>query len=231
MKWRKLHPWGVYYAEAVAIQERLRKRLILRTPGRKPQLIAGADVSYARKSDVFYAGVVVLRADDMTLVESAHAVRRVSFPYIPGLLSFREAPPLLAAFEAIKSQPDVIVFDGQGTAHPRGFGLASHMGLLLDAPSVGCAKTRLVGRHDAVPAQEGSWVKLQHQGRTIGAVVRTRERVKPVYVSPGHRMGLPGAVRVVLDSCRGYRLPEPVRRAHILVNEIRSRAVEKAGTP
>ena len=160
----------------------------------------------------------------MAVVEVAHAVRRVSFPYIPGLLSFREAPALLAAFEAIKAQPDVIIFDGQGTAHPRRFGLASHMGLLLDTPSVGCAKTRLVGEHERVPERKDSWVKLRHEGQTVGAVVRTRRGVKPVYVSPGHRMGFPGAVRLVLESCRGYRLPEPVRRAHTLVNRIRSEA-------
>jgi deoxyribonuclease V len=155
------------------------------------------------------------------LTGQALAADTVKFPYVPGLLSFREAPALTKAFRKIRRKPDVIIFDGQGIAHPRGMGLASHMGLILDCPSIGCAKTRLVGTHPLLPETRGSIVLLTDQGRVVGSAVRTRERVKPVFVSPGHAITLEESIRLVLNCCRGYKLPEPTRQAHIAVNQMR----------
>jgi deoxyribonuclease V len=146
----------------------------------------------------------------------------VAFPYVPGLLSFREGPALTKALRQIEKKPDVIIFDGQGIAHPRGLGLASHMGLLLNRPSIGCAKTRLMGTHPPVPESKGSTVLLTYQGRVIGSVVRTRTRVKPLFVSVGHRITLEQSVGLVLDCCIRYKLPEPVRQAHLAVTRLRA---------
>ena len=149
--------------------------------------MAGADVAYSRRTHRVYAAVVVVALPSLETVETVGVARPATFPYIPGLLSFREVPPLLDAFERLAQAPDVVVFDGQGLAHPRRFGLACHAGLLLDVPSIGCAKTRLVGEHDAVPDRRGASALLRVEGETVGAVVRTRPGVNPVFVSPGHR--------------------------------------------
>jgi len=227
MKIKELHRWDVTYREAAAIQEELRGKLILRDDGRDDGLsdpvrsVAGADISYDRGSDLFFAAVVLMKYPELTILEEAAVSERVSFPYIPGLLTFREGPPLIAAFSKLRNSPDIVLFDGQGIAHPRGIGLASHMGLLLDLPSIGCAKTRLVGFHELAGEKRGEWTKLIYQDRQVGAVLRTRERIKPLFVSQGHRIGLPRAVAIVLSCCRGYRVPEPVRRAHLTVNRLR----------
>ena len=223
MQTRELHRWDVTYREAVAIQEDLLGKLILRDEGIPDPLrtIAGADISYDRGSDIFFAAVVLMDYPGLTLREEASFSARVSFPYIPGLLTFREGPPLLAAFAKLAQTPDCVLFDGQGIAHPRGIGLASHLGLLLDLPAIGCAKSRLVGAHEPVGEKRGCRQALIHKGREVGAAVRTRERVRPVFVSPGHRISLERAVELVLACCRGYRLPEPLRRAHIAVNLLR----------
>jgi deoxyribonuclease V len=218
-----LHRWDVTYREAAAIQEELRSRLILRDDGILTPIrtVAGADISYDRGSDLFFAAVVLMDFPALSLLEEASFSARVSFPYIPGLLSFREGPPLLAAFTKLRQAPDVVFFDGQGIAHPRGIGLAAHLGLILDLPSIGCAKSRLIGVHDKVGEKRGSQAPLVCRGREVGAVVRTRERVRPVFISQGHRIGLPRAVKLVLSCCRGYRLPEPIRQAHLTVNRLR----------
>lgn len=221
MKIRRLHSWSVDYQTARSIQDSLRDRVVLRGPGKPTRLVAGADVSYAKHDDRLYAGVVVLRLPDLELVAEAQAAGQATFPYIPGLLTFREAPVLLEAIRQLRVVPDAFMFDGQGIAHPRGMGLATHIGLFLDLPSVGCAKSRLIGEHDEVGPTQGDWSPLCHEGRTIGAVVRTRENVKPVFVSPGHRMTLAASVRLVLRTVERYRLPEPTRLAHLLVNRIR----------
>jgi len=227
MKTNEFHRWDVTYSEAAAIQEALRGKLILRDDGQDDGLsdpvrsVAGADISYDRGSDLFFAAVVLMKYPELTLLEEAAVSARVSFPYIPGLLTFREGPPLIAAFAKLRNLPDVVLFDGQGIAHPRGIGLASHLGLLLDLPAIGCAKTRLVGFHEMVGEKRGEWTKLIYQDRQVGAVLRTRERIKPLFVSQGHRIGLPRAVELVLSCCRGYRVPEPVRRAHLTVNRLR----------
>jgi len=172
-----------------------------------------------KKSEMFYASVVVFEMKTMEKVEAVTASGKVDFPYIPGLLSFRESPVLLKAFAKIKTIPDVIILDAQGIAHPRGVGLASHIGLLLDRPSIGCAKTRLIGDYHEVGVAAGCYSPLTAQDKVVGAVLRTRRNVKPVFVSPGHKIDLNTSIDLVLKSCCGYRLPEPVRQAHNLVKK------------
>ncbi len=217
MKYLKLHAWNVGYKKAVEIQERLKKSIILKGSAKNCKLIAGADVSYTKGSEIFYASVVVFNLQTMERVEEVTASGKVDFPYIPGLLSFRESPILLKAFAKIKSEPDVIILDAQGIAHPRGIGLASHIGLLLDKSSIGCAKTRLIGEYNEVGGEAGCHSPLTVKDKNVGAVLRTRKNVKPVFVSSGHKIDLKTSIALVLKCCRGYRLPEPVRQAHSLV--------------
>ncbi len=223
MRYLKLHPWNVSYKEAVEIQKRLKKQITLKGSFKNlnGKLIAGADVSYDKEIDRFYAGVVVFELQTMQKIEEVTASGKVSFPYIPGLLSFREAPILLRAFSKVKKTPDIIMLDAQGIAHPRGIGLASHIGLLLNKPSIGCAKTRLIGEYDNVGKEAGYYSRLTIKGKAVGVVLRTRKNVKPVFVSPGHKIDLATSVDLVLKSCRGYKLPEPTRQAHNLVNKVR----------
>ncbi|MCB7128400.1 MAG: deoxyribonuclease V [Candidatus Brocadiales bacterium] len=221
MKHKELHPWDVSYKDAVSLQEELRSKLIIKGMSGRPGVIAGADVAYSKLANRVYAGVIIMDFRSMDIIEEATAAAEATFPYIPGLLSFREAPVLLKAFSAIERTPDVILFDGQGIAHPRGVGLASHMGLVLDKPSIGCAKKLLIGEHKPVRDKVGAFSYIIHKRRRIGAALRTRAGVKPVFVSPGHKTDIASSIRVLLDSCRGYRLPEPVRRAHNLVTLLR----------
>ena len=216
-----MHVWDVTPAEAVALQRALAARTVTDTPLKSWGVVAGCDVSHDRFSTTLYAGVVVLRADDFSVLERRAAVAQVDFPYTPGLLSFREAPVLLAALAKLEHTPDVVMCDGQGIAHPRRLGLASHVGLFLDRPCVGCAKSKLTGKYEEPGPEPGSRSPLLHRGQVIGSVVRTKARTLPVFVSPGHRIDLESAVRLVLGCCRGYRLPEPTRLAHLYVNEVR----------
>jgi deoxyribonuclease V len=217
-----LHPWNVSPQEAIRIQEELREKVRLRPPQMPPQTLAAADVSYSRTDDKLFGAFLLFSYPDLTLLESAAAKGRSPFPYIPGLLSFREAPILLKAFSKLDREPNLILIDGQGIAHPRSMGIAAHMGILLDLPSIGCAKSRLFGTEAEPGPHQGSFLPLIEEGRTVGMIVRTRTRVKPVYVSPGHKMDLETSVRIVLSLCRGYRIPEPLRQAHIFVNRLRS---------
>lgn len=201
-------------AEAVEIQKRLRDRVI-RTGSVTPRVVAGADVSY--KDDVARAVVVILR--DLELVEQVVVEEEVPFPYIPGLLSFREIPPLLSAWRKIRTTPDVVIVDGQGVAHPRRFGIASHLGLVLDLPTVGCAKSLLCGAYDEPGEKRGSWSPLVHKEETVGAALRTRDGCNVVYVSTGHRISLESAISVVLACAPRYRLPEPQRLADHLTRQ------------
>ena len=221
MKIRELHLWNLGYHEAVKVQEALKERPIFKRLGRKVGLVAGADVSYARNNNRLYAAVVIITLPTLSLVEYKVAQDKVRFPYIPGLLSFREAPVLLKAFKKINATPDVVLFDGQGTAHPRGLGLASHMGLFLDIPAIGCAKTLLIGESGPVGKKAGSFAYLRNKGEVIGAVLRTKSGIKPVIISPGHRITLDESINIVLQCVGRYRLPEPIRRAHLLVNKVR----------
>ena len=221
MRTRLSHGWDLAPGAARELQRELAERVVLEVPpGLRMERVAGLDVSMERFGDTGYGGIVVLEMEGLETVEEATAVRPLGFPYVPGLLSFRELPVLEAAWERLETRPDVLVFDGQGVAHPRRLGLASHGGLLFGVPSVGCAKSILVGRHGPLGEERGSTAPLEHRGEVVGMAVRTRTRVKPVYVSPGHRMDLETAVELVLRLSR-YREPETTRRAHRLVNELR----------
>lgn len=228
---RDLHPWRVSFHEAVAIQTRLRTRLRVEPFGGMPRLIAGTDVAFSATTHRMYAAVVVLETPSLEVVEVARAVRIARFPYIPGLFTFRELPPLLVAFHRLRTKPEVILFDGHGYAHPRRFGLACHAGLLLDCPSLGCAKSLLVGAHGALDPARGAQAPLTADGEIIGAAVRTRDGVSPVYVSIGHRMDLPSAIRIVLEATSTYRLPEPTRLAHQATTEMRRRIDGRLSAP
>ncbi|MBW2059106.1 MAG: endonuclease V [Deltaproteobacteria bacterium] len=225
-----LHSWNVTPREASAIQEGLKDRICLAPMAGRIRWVGGADVSYARGEDRLFGAMVVLSFPDLVLVDQAWETGRVAFPYIPGLLGFRECPILLEVARRIHQPPDVWIFDGQGIAHPRGVGLASHLGLLLGSPSVGCAKKRLLGFHGEVGPGRGDFELLAWEGRTVGAVVRTRTGIKPVYVSPGFRIDLEGAVRLVLETTGRYRIPEPLRQAHLLSKRIREEG-NNSGVP
>jgi deoxyribonuclease V len=220
-----LHPWKVTPKEAIQIQEKLRGEISLRPPKGPFKIIAASDVAYRKAEEKFYAGVLLFSFPDLTLLEKTSAKGKARFPYIPGLLTFREAPILLKAFSKLPIRPDLILVDGQGIAHPRSMGIAAHLGLLLDLPSIGCAKSRLIGVHGELGRRKGSVVPLfaedQEKDRTIGMVVRTREGVKPVFVSPGHKVDMRTSVKMVLALSRGYRIPEPLRQAHIFVSSLR----------
>jgi deoxyribonuclease V len=225
MRIRSLHRWNLSPRAAIALQERLRTRVCRRLTGALPSdpIVAGADISYNRGSDVLYAAVVLLRLPDLAEVERQSEVARAAFPYVPGLLSFREAPALLRCFRKLTSRPDLVMIDGQGIAHPRRIGIASHLGLVLDLPTIGCAKSILCGRYELgkLGLRRGSVAPLVDRGEEVGQAVRTRDGVNPVFVSVGHNIDLATAVVVALRCGGGYRIPEPTRQAHMLVNELR----------
>ena len=222
MEYRPLHAWDVSIGEAKEIQVGLRNRLVRHTPpGFSPRWVAGADISVERDGDRGYAAIVVLDATTMKTVEEASAAVDMRFPYVPGLLSFRELPALAVAWERLSRRPDVLIFDGVGYAHPRRFGLACHGGVLFDTPSIGCAKSLLVGTHGTLGTERGATAEIVHRGEVVGMAVRTRAGVNPVYVSIGHLMDLPTAVELVLRMTTGFREPETTRRSHRLVNELR----------
>jgi len=208
------HDWRVTTSEAIKLQKELAGEVSRTGSITSPHLIAGVDISVNRWAKTGTAAVVVLIYPGLEPVEMKVVTDRLEFPYIPGLLSFREAPLILAACEELAVTPDLLLVDGQGIAHPRRMGLASHLGLFLDIPTIGCAKSRLCGSHEEPGNEQGSYAELLDNGEVIGAVVRTRTGVKPVYVSIGHKVDLPTAIHRVLACCRGYRLPEPTRLAH-----------------
>jgi len=207
--------WDLDTSQARELQVKLSHKVIRCQQNLNINLIAGIDVSISRFSKAGRAVVVVLDYYDFKIREVSVAEGDIDFPYIPGLLSFREAPLAMRAWQGLKSRPDLLMVDGQGIAHPRRLGIASHLGLLLDIPTIGCAKSRLIGTHDSLPEEAGSYRLLMEKGEIIGAVVRTKHAVKPVYVSIGHRIDLDGAISLVLNCCQGFRLPQPTRLAHI----------------
>lgn len=211
------HSWDLAPGEAIQLQQRLRAQvLIAPLPLEQVRTVGGVDVGF--REGKAHAAIVALEFPSLALLESAEAETPVPFPYIPGLLSFREVPAILAALEKLPWLPDVLVCDGQGLAHPRRFGIACHLGVLLDRPALGCAKSILTGRHSDLPEEPGSTAELRADGELVGAAVRTRVGVKPVYVSPGQRCDVPSAVALVLACTRGYRLPEPTRLADRLAS-------------
>ncbi|MGH6895167.1 MAG: deoxyribonuclease V [Geminicoccaceae bacterium] len=212
------HPWNLTPAGARALQDRLSGEAELRDHLGPIALVAGIDVGFENGRSVTRAAVAVLHQGDLQLVESSLARRATGFPYVPGLLSFREIPAVLDALASLRCVPDLLICDGQGLAHPRRFGLACHLGWLLETPSVGVAKSRLLGEFAEPPAARGAWTPLVDRGEVVGAAVRTRRGVKPVFVSPGHRVDVASAVRLALACTDRYRLPEPSRAAHRLAS-------------
>ena len=212
---RTLHSWELTTAEAREVQRDLAPRVSRENAlSRLPRLIAAADISGAHRGEEALGAVVVVRYPELDIVEVRTARKRPSMPYIPGLLSFRETPVLLDVFERLTTAPDLIMVDGHGLAHPRRFGIACHIGVLLDVPVIGCAKSVLVGKHGPLGRARGSWVELIDEGEVVGAAVRTRDGVTPVYASIGHMVDLAAAIEWTLACATRFRLPEPARLAH-----------------
>ncbi len=229
---RDLHEWNLSYAEARAVQTRLAGRVRFSKLKKEPKLVAGLDCAFGEGGKRIFAAVVVLRRVaastpqelgmvSFELVETASASMDVTFPYIPGLLSFREAPVCLAAVEKLENKPDVFLIDGQGIAHPRRLGLAAHLGLFLEKPAIGCAKSRLTGTFEEPAVEKGSHSPLYAGEEVIGAVVRTRSNVKPLFISVGHQCRLEDAIELTLACTTKYRLPEPTRLAHQTVSGLK----------
>lgn len=211
---RHLHEWQASTSEAIALQKQLALQVSQDEASDAFRYIAGVDVSTSRWHEEGTAAVVILNYPALEILEEKRVRGRITFPYVPGLLSFREAPLILEAFEQLDITPDLVLVDGQGIAHPRRFGIAAHLGLFLDVPTIGCAKSRLCGAYEEPGTEAGNSTDLLDDGEVIGKVVRTRKGTKPVYVSVGHKISLRQAVRWVLMCCRGFRLPEPTRLAH-----------------
>ena len=232
MQTKKLHSWNMSYSQAAGLQKRLAGKVRFIPLKKHPKLIAGIDCAFSKDGKKIIAAVVVLKLPDFAPVETASALRKVTFPYIPGLLSFREAPVCIAAVEKLESKPDLFIIDGQGIAHPRRLGLAAHLGLFFDKPTIGCAKSRLTGFFEDPPSEKGAYSLLKDkkggkkdtQYETIGAVVRTRTDVKPLFVSVGNKCLLEDAIKITLRCATRYRLPEPTRLAHQLVGKLRLKA-------
>ncbi len=231
---RTLHEWDLSYAEAREIQTRLAGKVRFERLKKEPKIVAGLDCAFTDGGKRIVAAVVVLRRvaasipitsglgmASFELIETASATMDVTFPYIPGLLSFREAPACLAAVAKLESRPDLFLIDGQGIAHPRRLGLAAHLGLFLDRPTIGCAKSRLIGTFEEPGAEKGAHSPLYDGDEVIGAVVRTRANVKPLFVSVGHRCRLEDAIALTLACTTKYRLPEPTRLAHQTVSALK----------
>ncbi len=216
-----LHSWNLSPPEAIALQNQLRGQIRLQPLQNEPKLVAGADLSFEIGSDTVFAGIVVLSFPDLEIVEECGLQTEAKFPYVPGLLSFREAPAILQVWEKLRHKPDVLILDGQGTAHPRRFGIACHLGLWLQIPTLGCAKTLLCGKYENLGLERGSFASLVHRGETVGAALRTKTKVNPVFVSPGHECDLDSAISLLLRCDGGLKIPEPTRRAHGFVNRLR----------
>lgn len=234
---KNLHSWNLSYSQAAQLQTKLAEKVQFKPLQGQPELIAGLDCALSKDGQRIIAAAVVLRTataekglwesvepSSFETVETTHAIQKLSFPYIPGLLSFREAPVCIAAVEKLKLEPDVFIIDGQGIAHPRRLGLASHLGLFFDKPTIGCAKSRLTGQFEEPPPEKGTYSLLKDKDEVIGAVVRTRTNVEPVFVSVGNKCSLEDAIEVTLSCTTKYRLPEPTRLAHQLVSTLKLKA-------
>jgi deoxyribonuclease V len=220
---------GISIEEAKSDQQDLRRRLVLQDDFSEVKLVGGADAAFSSDGRTVFGAVVVLSYPELELLEVVGDSRPVTFPYVPGYLSYREGPVIHGLFRRLQNRPDLVLFDGQGIAHPRGLGLASHLGVLLDIPSIGCAKSRLVGEYVEPGPDRGRHSPLLYKGLQVGWALRSRDGVRPVFVSPGHRVGLESARRITLACCRRYRLPEPGRLAHLKVGQFK-RATGKLGS-
>ncbi|MDI6856597.1 MAG: endonuclease V [Candidatus Thermoplasmatota archaeon] len=217
--------WNLSPGEASKLQERLSQKLVLALKIKEPKFVCGVDVAF--DTNKAYAVCCLFSVPELKLIEEATAIMSINYPYLPGLFAFREGPALLQAIKKLKevrprTEPDLILFDGHGIAHPRRFGIASHLGYLLNKPTIGCAKTRLVGEYDEPGTKRGSWTPLVFEKAVVGAVVRTKDRVKPVFLSPGNLIDIETAVKIVLLLTRGYRIPEPLRIANIKSRKLKS---------
>jgi deoxyribonuclease V len=227
MDYKELHSWDVSPKEAMEIQNKFRSEVKIQKLTSPVRYVAGADISFEKFSDKVYAGFVVLDIKTLEVVASSAVITETKFPYIPGLFSFRETPPLLEAWKKLDFEPDVVVLDGQGIAHPRRFGLASHIGILIDKPTIGCAKTILVGKYWNLDNTAGSTASIKDKGEEVGIALRTKNKVEPVYISVGHLIDLEDSIKVIMDTVSGYRIPLPTRQAHILVNDLRTKDGKK----
>jgi len=220
------HSWDLSPTEAIALQRELCDKVQIEPLEREIQYVGGCDLSYNKGDDQFYAGVVVLDYETMELVAHSTVTQRAPFPYVPGLLSFREIPSLMEAWKKLPVKPDLVMCDGHGIAHPRRMGIATHFGLLTGAPSIGCAKRNLTGEYEEPELKRGNYQPIRDGEETIGYALCTKDGIKPVFVSPGHLCGMKDSRNVTLHCARGYKLPEPTRQAHLLVNKLREGKVE-----
>jgi len=219
---KPLHSWNVSVEEAIRIQETLKERIVLKNTFLKVNAIGGGDVAYSMDKKSLFGAIAVLSFPSMELIDTATTYGKVSFPYIPGLFGFREGPILIKAFQGLRVRPDLLILEGHGIAHPRRLGLASHVGLWLDLPTIGCGRTPLLKEFELPGPSKGSFKWVYLKGKRVGAVVRTRQAVKPVFVSPGHRIDFNTSIQMILETCRGFRIPEPLRKAHHLSKEMTS---------
>ncbi len=212
------HSWTLSAKEAIALQQTLAAQVRIQPLPTGLKIIGAADISYSRHTELLSAVIVSLRWPGLDLIESVHYACKAAFPYVPGLLSFREVPPLIEAYRKIRQKPDVLLCDGQGIAHPRKLGFAAHLGLCLGIPTVGCAKSRLCGDHESLTLRKGSSKPLLVNGEQVGLVFCSRDGVKPIYISPGHLSDIASSERLISRCLRRYRIPEPLRLAHLEAN-------------
>ncbi len=220
------HNWDLTPKEAIELQQKLRNKVKLEAYTQPIRYIAGADISFNRGEDTVYVGMVVLKYPELIEVDRALLVDQAAFPYIPGLLSFRETPLLLKAWEKLTTKPDIIVTDGHGLAHMRRFGVACHIGVLTNTATIGCAKKILIGTHAPLGEEKNDFEYIKDKGETVGVVLRTRKKVKPVYISVGHKLLLNQAIEIMQNCSVNYRIPEPTRQAHLIVNQLRRGELE-----
>jgi deoxyribonuclease V len=225
---KPLHSWNVSVEEAIQIQEALKDRIILKKTFSEVRTIGGGDVAYSRNGSLLFGAIVVLSFPEMEILDTATVAGKIRFSYIPGLLSFREGPILIKTFERLRLKPDMMIYDSQGIAHPRGMGLASHMGLWLNLPSIGCAKTPLLREFTCPGPSRGNFEWIRKEGKKVGTVLRTKDGVKPLFVSPGHQIDLSTSNKLILESCKGFRFPEPLRKAHQIAERLRAAGRHRA---
>lgn len=218
------HRWDITPQEAIAIQKQFSDSVKIQKLEQPIQYVGGADIAFNKENNTVFAAIVVLRYADMTVVSQASIKTEITFPYIPGLLSFRELPALLEVWDRLPIKPDVMMMDGQGLAHPRRFGEACHFGLWTDCPTFGCGKTRLLGNYEQLADAKGSTAEMLDKGEVIAKAVRTQNKINPVYISVGHKITLDEAVQIALNCAPKYRIPEPTRQADMLVNRLRREA-------
>lgn len=217
----ELQRWDLSPGEAVALQKTMAARVRIQPLPSRFKILGSADISYCKQTDLLIAVILAFRWPSLELIDSAHHVCRAAFPYVPGLLAFREVPPLIETYRRIGQKPEVMLCDGQGIAHPRKMGFAAHLGLCLGIPTVGCAKTRLCGEHEEPVLRKGFSKPLMLDGEQVGLVFCSRDGVKPIYISPGHLSDIPSSKRLVSRCLRRYRIPEPIRQAHVEANRVR----------